>query len=138
MRSLKRFILLSPQRQSLLLQALFATLIVRLALRWLPVQTVQRVTKGSSRRATQSFVIDEIIWASHAAARLIFGSNCLVRALAAQALLERHGYMPRVTIGVRKCKSAGFEAHAWVTCAGEVLIGGREAASYAPLVNLGS
>jgi transglutaminase superfamily protein len=138
MRSLKRFIHLPRRRQSLLLRALFATLIVRLALRWLSLQTIQRVAKGAGRRVPESFTSHEIIWASQAAARLIPGSKCLVRALALKALLECYGYMPRVTIGVRKEQSTRFSAHAWVTCDGEVLIGDSEGANYTALLNLES
>jgi Transglutaminase-like superfamily len=138
MRSLKRFIHLPRQLQLLLLRALFATLTVRLALRWLSLQTVQRMAKVANRRVSESLTTHEIGWASQAAARLIPGSNCLVRALALRALLERYGYMPRVTIGVRKGESARFAAHAWVTCAGEVSIADMETAKYTPLLNLES
>jgi hypothetical protein len=77
----------------------------------------------------------QIAWAVRSGARFLPRSTCLVRALAAQALLTRHGYRPRLTIGVAKSQSR-FEAHAWVTCKGEVVIGGRETGQYTTLLNL--
>jgi hypothetical protein len=56
----------------------------------------------------------------------IFRPKCLVRALALQALLERHGvHGGQVRIGVRM-QDAAFHAHAWVEF-GEIILGDRPA-----------
>src|SRR5438105_3541857 len=49
-------------------------------------------------------------------------ASCLTQALVAQTMLRRHGYQPILKIGVTH-GGASFEAHAWVECAGEVIIG---------------
>src|SRR5690349_7185173 len=48
--------------------------------------------------------------------------TCLSEALAAQAVLARHGHASELRIGVRKAGEK-FEAHAWLECAGRILIG---------------
>jgi hypothetical protein len=66
------------------------------------------------------------------------GSNCLVRALAAQTLLGRFGYRSELRIGVRKTPDAGLAAHAWLESAGTVVIGEFELENYLPLAPAGS
>jgi hypothetical protein len=61
------------------------------------------------------------------------GSNCLVRALATQAMLARYGYPSELKIGVRKSEDGAFAAHAWLECAGAVIIGDAELESYTPM-----
>jgi hypothetical protein len=61
------------------------------------------------------------------------GSNCLVRALATQAMLTRYGYPSELKIGVRKSEDGCLAAHAWLECAGGVIIGAADLDSYTPL-----
>ena len=70
------------------------------------------------------------------AARLIPGATCLVRALAAQRLLARHGYASNLHIGVANSPETGFEAHAWIEYQGRILVG-RTDTPYKPLLNWG-
>jgi len=135
MRSLKRFLGLTRQQRYLLFEALVATCVIRLGSRWLTMQRLQRLSQRTST-SNKNVGADQIVWALHAAARLIPGSTCLVQALAAQTLLIRHGYRPRLTIGVEKNKRDRFAAHAWVTCGDEILVGGQHARNYASLLSL--
>lgn len=58
---------------------------------------------------------------TRAAAYGVFRPLCLVRAVALNALLERHGILgSEVRVGVKRV-AGKFEAHAWVVYAGEVL-----------------
>ena len=58
---------------------------------------------------------------TRAAAYGVFRPLCLVRAVALNALLERHGIRGSdVRVGVKRV-AGKFEAHAWVVYAGEVL-----------------
>lgn len=74
---------------------------------------------------------------NHIGTRLPWRSTCLVRAVALKILLARRGIPGGIVrFGVRK--TAGrLEAHAWVLRAGEPLIGGESAQSYAPLADFG-
>src|SRR5947209_6631188 len=72
-----------------------------------------------------------IAWAVTTAARVVPGAhNCLVQALAAHALLGRHGHGSQVRLGVARTSEQGLEAHAWVECQGAVLVGGSSAGRY--------
>jgi Transglutaminase-like superfamily len=78
--------------------------------------------------------IERISWAVRAASRFIpGGSNCLLRALATQALLGRFGIPSNLRIGVRKAGDRGLAAHAWLESAGAVVIGEFELEHYVPL-----
>ncbi len=78
--------------------------------------------------------VERIAWAVRAASRFIPGaSNCLVRALATQTLLGRFGYRSQLRFGVRKPEDGIFAAHAWLECAGTIVIGEFEPDQYAPL-----
>ena len=61
------------------------------------------------------------------------GSNCLVRALATQAMLARYGHLSELKIGVRKSEDGRIAAHAWLESAGGVIIGDAELDSYTPM-----
>ena len=66
-------------------------------------------------------------WAVNAASRLVPGSTCLVRALAAHSLCLRYGYPATVRLGARRDQAGDLEAHAWLELGGEVVVGGGEA-----------
>ncbi len=83
--------------------------------------------------------VDRIAWAVRAASRFVPGaSNCLVRALATQALLGKYGYQSDLRIGVRKAGDGGLAAHAWLESAGAVVIGEFELDQYVPLAPPGT
>jgi hypothetical protein len=137
MHRLKRFSHLSRQERTLVFHAVLALLAVRLSLAWLSLRTLQRLAVSIPWRSGEALSAHRIVWAVRSAARFVPRSTCLVQALAAQALLTRHGYRPRLTIGVTKNECEPFGAHAWVTCEDEVVIGGPETGNYTALLNLG-
>jgi hypothetical protein len=61
----------------------------------------------------------------------------LTQALAAQVLLERHGYPTVVHLGVTRAdeRQDGFFAHAWLESNGSVVVGASEV-PYVPLATL--
>ena len=67
---------------------------------------------------------EELIWSVNQASRCIpGGTNCLARALTGRFLLARQGYRTDLRIGVAPGESQGIEAHAWLECQNEVLMG---------------
>jgi hypothetical protein len=136
MQKLRRFLQLSRPDRSLVFQAVLITAVIRLSLELLSLRTVQRLAMGLSWRCDQVLSPRRVVWAVRSAAHFIPQSTCLVQALAAQALLIRHGYRPRLTIGVAKSGFDQFGAHAWVTCEDEVLIGGADIGNYTALLVL--
>jgi hypothetical protein len=71
-------------------------------------------------RATPSS--EEICRAVDIAARFVSGATCLLKAQVGTAMLNRFGYPAEIKIGVWK-KSSNLEAHAWVDCGGQVVLG---------------
>jgi hypothetical protein len=71
---------------------------------------------------------NRIGWAINVAAKYVpWNANCLVKALAATALLRRYGFEPAIRIGVRR-EGAEFAAHAWVVCDGATIVGAHQGA----------
>lgn len=138
MRRVKRFLRLSRADQAILLQAGFSIVLLRTVLPWFSVTRVWLLVSRVTWRFHRTCAVDRIVWATKAAARFLPGSTCLTEALAAQALLVRYGYNPRLTIGVMKKDGRSFVAHAWVTCEEQIVIGGAEVERYTSLLNLGS
>ncbi|MFT4590661.1 MAG: hypothetical protein ACI8QF_004793 [Limisphaerales bacterium] len=69
-----------------------------------------------------------VAWAVEAVSRrLPMTDNCLVRAVATLSMLRRRGLPAELRLGVAREAGREFEAHAWVECEGEILIGGEEA-----------
>lgn len=58
-----------------------------------------------------------------ATGRLLPFGTCLTRALAGKVLLSKNGHPARLHIGVRRDRPQGFEAHAWLSLDGMILLG---------------
>lgn len=71
--------------------------------------------------------LDSIAWAVTVASHYVPAATCLTQALAARVLLAGRGHSARLCIGVARSESGRLQAHAWVECAGRVVIGGAEA-----------
>jgi hypothetical protein len=67
--------------------------------------------------------LELVAWAINAAgARLPFHTTCLMRALAARAMLARRGVRGRIRIGISE-DSKEFRAHAWVVVGERPVVG---------------
>lgn len=76
---------------------------------------------------------ERIPWAIRVASRYVpRGSNCLVQAVATQAMLARRGRSAQIRIGAAKDNDTQFKAHAWVECEGRIVIGGAGVSQYTP------
>lgn len=67
------------------------------------------------------------------AARRVPRATCLVQALALRWMLRRRDIGCDLRVGVSRSERGEFEAHAWIECGGELLIGGGPAARFTPL-----
>lgn len=67
------------------------------------------------------------------ASTVIPGATCLVKALAAQAMLTRAGFSPKLELGVARSEAKSFEAHAWLELDGAIVVGGSERAKFSAL-----
>ena len=84
--------------------------------------------------AGDSVDLARLSWAlGAAAARVPWRSDCLLRAMAADRWLRRHGHQPEFFLGVNTDATTGFGAHAWLRCSGIIITGG-ESTEYTQLL----
>lgn len=139
MSSLVKFWRLPVGERGLLFQSLLALVAARFALWIFPLKKIQsfKFLKVSETFRDSRLSPEKIAWAIGALSRRLPGlRNCLVQALAGQALLARHGQSSQLRIGVARFADGQFKAHAWVEVAGRLLIGGEGASQFTVLPSL--
>src|SRR5438093_2172280 len=114
MRRMKRLADLTNAERLLLLRALFAVGLARLALWVLPVATALRVVTTLAG-ITGETPVERFVWAVRLVSRYLPRATCLTQAIALHALLARAGHGSRIEIGIAKDVGC-FLAHAWVIC----------------------
>jgi hypothetical protein len=131
-----RFARVSSTERALFLNTALLVLAIRVGLLVLPCRAVRRrlVVRTDDKSAARHHSVEQIVWAVRAASRYVPGATCLTQALAAQWLLGRSGHDASVLIGVRKDDRLGFQAHAWVICGTQVVIGGPAADHFVPIL----
>jgi hypothetical protein len=144
MRKIRRFAQLTRPERLVLLRALLVVGVARATLWVLPVDAARKMA-GWAAAGAAGHSLKQLIWAVRATSRCLPGATCLTQALAAQALLARSGYASRVEIGVAKTKmetgethdaERRFQAHAWLVCQGQVVLGGQQIEQYSSLMIL--
>jgi hypothetical protein len=124
----RRLRALSAADRRLLARAALLLFVCRIGLWLFPYTRLRRVVDGDPRpgRAPPGDFPDRVSWAIGALGRRLPAMTCLVRSLAAHALLHRAGCPAELRIGVQpRARGAPklLEAHAWVECAGRVVVG---------------
>lgn len=122
--------------------------VLALALAWVlvfvvPLRRTQALLRRLSAPATATCadrsdsacaVARRVVWIAD---RLPWHSTCLVRAIAGFLLLARRRVGGvSIRIGVRRAEGR-IDAHAWLLRGAEILLGGGETDTYAPLADLG-
>ncbi len=138
MRGLARFVALPAADRRLIVAAAGLLTAIRLGLWVLPFRWVHGAvrTLGNHAPSPNGRPVpppDRVVWAVGVADRMVPRTTCLVRALAAQALLARRGHASQLRLGVTRGSGRAFEAHAWLERDGCVLIGGPVEGRYMPL-----
>ncbi len=110
---------------SLLSLARLRARLARMAARHAPVGEAMVPTRLSAERI--AFVVERV-------AHLVPGATCLVRALAAQALMARYGFVAHLRLGVARDQMGVFGAHAWLEYDGRVILGEDERRYFTPLM----
>lgn len=92
------------------------------------------MTKSERSTAHSDLYVEDTAWAVRTAAHVLpISLTCLPQALAVKYLLRHDPNLP-LNIGVQQSATAGFEAHAWVERAGQIVIGEwPEGKTYRPL-----
>lgn len=118
------------------IEALAYTVVVRVAIPWLPFRYLVRAFTRPVRRpggasAVRAQTVVNVRRAVRSAvARLPGCTSCLARAAAAQAMLRRRGVSTTLYYGATTTVDRCLHAHVWL-CAGDIgVVGQEEAARY--------
>ena len=115
---------LTPADRARLAEAFVLIVCVRIGLHVLSFpELTRRLDRRAQSSPNQRDILSRITWAAAAVTRRLPGTTCLAEALTACTMLRRHGYDATLRIGARSGASTVLEAHAWVECSGEVVIG---------------
>lgn len=136
---LQKYLRLTAGERRQLRQAALWLLRMRILLSTAPFERAQRLADQPRDGAfpDPSFTGKSTGRAVDRAARLIPRATCLVKALAAQAMLTRAGFRPKLELGVARSEAREFEAHAWLELDGAIVVGGQERAKFSPLRSRG-
>jgi hypothetical protein len=112
LRFARKFAALTWGDRALVVEALAWLVAARAALWVVPFGVLRgrRVRVAARRPGVE---VERLVWAVGAASVVVPRCTCLVRAMAGERMLGRHGYGSAVRIGVRKA-GGEFEAHAWL------------------------
>ena len=131
MRTLSRLLALSTLKRRLLIRAASLLWLTRLVLCAVSLRRTRRtlflVVSASRRVCPTRSTTDpaDLAWAMATAARA-GAHSCLVRALAAQALVELEGGQGWLVLGARRSPVGVLEAHAWLEQDGRVIVGAHD------------
>lgn len=123
------FIRLPRREKIFFFRSIFLLSKYRVRLKTTPLETLIAQVE-QERRAYQDhkkadIPLPQVCKLIHVAAGLVPLSTCLSNALAGQLLFAANHYPTTLHIGVRNSADSDFEAHAWLSLNGEVLMGGR-------------
>jgi hypothetical protein len=131
-----KFVALPYAQQALLVWSLAVVALVRVKLLWGGQSWRLPPFRRLSRHRTSRYSPGQIAWAVTVASSYVPNASCLVQALAAEFILSRTGHASRLHIGVAPDKprtGRSLDAHAWLECDGQVLLGGAGADRYRSL-----
>jgi hypothetical protein len=120
-----------------LIQAALAVVIAKLAIRTLPLPAARTIVSRQQclRRIVAPVRAARIVWAVETTSRVVPRmKNCLVQAVAAEAMLIQAGYPCELRIGAAKNGADELIAHAWVESEGTVAIGEFDLDQYTQLM----
>ncbi len=122
---LRKFLRLPAPEKRFFIRAVILLGAYRLALSAIPLQRLLRsaLQEPRLRSPQQHLAIPRIANLIKAAARLIPGATCLSNSLAGYRLFADQGYRTTIHIGVAKHTQSGFQAHAWLTIDGTIVVG---------------
>ena len=108
------------------LESVLVLWVIRLAMWLLPFGVVRRLFwRAKSGHPAQDDTIRRISAALRSSPKMVPGTTCLTRALAARVMLSRRGQYSELRIGVAKDDQGNLSAHAWLESRGRVVIGDR-------------
>lgn len=133
----------SPADLWLLGEAACALVAIKAGLALLPLRRIRRALMMVARpqpAPPDKTALRRVIWAVKKTSAVVPGTyTCLPKALAAQVLLERRGFLTALEIGFARTTRGDIEGHAWLRCGGDVVMGDDlDLTQFTPLASLPS
>jgi hypothetical protein len=127
-RPIRKLLRLSLAEQMLLVQAFGLLVAVRIALWLITFKRLQSLlsrveVRGPRKLNSRAVPAERVARFVAAASRYVPRASCLTQALVADTLLRRAGHDAVLRVGVARQAGTDLRAHAWVECAGKVVIG---------------
>ncbi len=122
---LRKFVRLPTAEKRCFCRAVGLLVYYRLALLVIPLQRLlrNRPRQPAATAAPADLDAGRLARLIRAAATVVPGTTCLANSLAGQRLFASYGYPAKIHVGVAKDRQDGFQAHAWLTLAGEIVVG---------------
>jgi hypothetical protein len=124
---------LTPSRRRLITQAGVAVPLASLSVWSLGPRRARALMARLPWRLPVGDDVGDVGWAVEAVGSRIPTARCLVRAVAAEAILDRGGRQPEIHVGARRGSRGELEAHAWVEAEGRVIVGADERTKFSRL-----
>ena len=121
---------LSAKELLLVPEAFWEILIARIKVSYLPSSKYLHLNCGTKTISPTRKKLESVKLIASTinglSSRTPFPSTCLVKVLAAHKLLEKRNISHTVHFGVKKDSSKVLNAHAWLSVANEIIIGGGD------------
>ncbi len=132
----RRFLALEGRKKKLVVEAIISLAAASAAIRLLPFRRAFRLG-AKPLGYDQGANIRDAVWALEAAAaRVPWKTVCFQKGLALQAMLRRRGIDAQIHYGVGYDPARSLRAHVWVSAAGDIVIGGKEAPEFKLLATM--
>ena len=137
---LAKFSALAGADKLLLLHATVWLALARLMLLLMPfnkLATRLSGERGSSIYQVDPELLERIGYAVRAAAGNVpWRSDCFPQCIAGRMLLKHYGHKSTIHLGVEKKDKDSIAGHAWLTCDGNVVVGGEDLDRYTEMLPL--
>ena len=143
MKKIVKFLRLSFIEKRLLFKSAFLLVAFKMGLSLFSFKTLLGYLDGIKQKKKLKDAVnpseEKIVWTIDVVSRYILFTTCLNKALTAQVLLKRYGYLSNLHIGVVKNDKGKLNAHAWVESNGKIIIGDlKDLSRYTALPSLKS
>lgn len=142
MNAMSRYVGLSRLERRLLALSFVVVGSMKLSLWIFPIRPITRTLDRLSQRLTlrtscELYTIQRLVWAVRVVSRYVPRATCLTQALSGKFLIKScTGRDVQLQIGVRLDEQKRFEAHAWLECEGEIVLGGDGVRSFTPIFKM--
>lgn len=131
----RRWMVMPRSEQRLFIVAGVVVALVRVTLWLLPSRVilgfVRRIAEpGAGRPLVARPAAARITHAIEAVSQYVPQATCLTQAVAAQLLLQHHGYQSRLCLGATRSALGAFAAHAWIEHDGCIVVGGAQSTGF--------